>query len=315
MNIEEMMMEILKGKLGDFGKKVDHTIAQVEAKLGLQAQVSSASAPPTPTTAIVAKPVAATQVAPPRVLEDKVSSEANLIKGLRGWLVGITRGRDVFVEAQAAANNLFGNKDLAFPVLSSEDWNLLFAAMKVAWEKGRYVLSEKSDQAAVFMYFPQDLVWQWVFGVGEGIWQTPLIIQITRKIATQCQKGCGMPPNFCAEVASVTTAAWAVADQKGLTKDEYVLVQNLFDTVDTVRGPAWLLDQIGDVLAISVEKTPAVPEVAGNKKKKDAKKADNSTCTNGTPAPAVALGFVEKLAVAVDEKATAAAVVATTIEQ
>lgn len=234
MRLSNMMEEIhLLGLLvtcrfAEKGVAVPDGIAKIFAiekpmVLPVKEAKPSATQPPT----VVAK-LAAT--APARIL---VPENGGVFKAWLGFLKGILKGtnsEEVWKGIAGMTEQIFSTR----PELSEDQWNLLFSAIKIAKEKGKFIVNNRAAMP-VFTNAPVQLVGDYLFG------QYGIVPSLTGEITDSGEKT--MPSWMQAKASICLDAIAAVDDRKGLGDQEEKLVESLLDAFDRVNAPKWLIEK------------------------------------------------------------------------
>lgn len=195
---------------------------------------SSAPAKQVAVTPMIMKPVPAT--VPARVLGgDKAppTPEASF-SGLLGFLRGIVNGKNVPWEG---VRSLVVKSFRAGIKPSQSEWELLFAAMKVANEKGQHIVNNDAGPFVIFSAAPVELVDDLLFG------QDGLVSSVTTEISKQTGQ---LPSWLCAKASIVLDAIEAVdlAGVDGLDDvQEEKKVNQFLNAIEDKNGPQWLIEK------------------------------------------------------------------------
>ena len=116
--------------------------------------------------------------------------------------------------------------------LSQFNWELLFAAMKVANENGKYIIGNDANPAMIFQVAPLDLVSDYLFGL-EGI-----VPSLTGEIFDG--KGDAMPGWLCAKTSLALDAVGTIDARCTLSVQEDEVINRLLDALESKEVPEWL---------------------------------------------------------------------------
>ena len=198
-----------------------------------------------------AKPVPAVlkPTAPARTIKPVQSAEFNSTNALKTWLGqlgGIVKnGNAPWKVVQGTTARLFksGVK------LTSDQWQLLFAAMKAAHECGQHIVNNDAKPAELFATAPAEMVDDYLFG------QDGILPSLTGEVSDLYGP---MPEWLCAKCSIVLDAIKTVDDRQKLGEQEVARLDNFLKAIESKNPPRWLFEKGRNVWGAE-EDTPFPP--------------------------------------------------------